>query len=141
MRNYLLLLLLLTAACNKKEPQPISYGTDACDMCKMNIMDDKFGAEIINKNGKVFKFDSAECMVDYVLTGTENLEQFYVTNHSQPNELIDAQKAVFLHGENINSPMGGHLAALSTKKEAEKMQQQSGGELLTWEQVKKLRTH
>ncbi|MCO4293949.1 nitrous oxide reductase accessory protein NosL [Solitalea sp. MAHUQ-68] len=141
MRNYLLLLLLLTAACNKKGPQSISYGSDACDMCKMNIMDDKFGAEIVNKNGKVFKFDSAECMVDYVLTGTENLEQFYVTDHSQPKELINVQKAFFLHGENINSPMGGHLAALGTKKEAEKMQQQSGGELLTWEQVKKLRTH
>ncbi|UKJ08921.1 nitrous oxide reductase accessory protein NosL [Solitalea lacus] len=142
MKNQMLILLaIVMLACNKKGAVPIQYGTDACDMCKMNIMDDKFGAEIVNKNGKVFKFDSAECMIDYLHTGGEQQEQFFVTNHSQPGILINAQEAVFLYGENIKSPMGGNLAAFNSEKDAMKMKQELSGETLTWEQVKKVRGH
>ncbi len=44
-----------TMGCNT-EPQPIKIGEDACSFCKMSIADNRYGAEIITKKGKVFKF-------------------------------------------------------------------------------------
>ena len=34
-------------------PQPIIYGTDECEHCRMMISDNKYGAEIVNSKGKV----------------------------------------------------------------------------------------
>jgi len=45
--------------------QPINYGKDNCDFCKMTIMDQKFGTEIVTKKGKIYKFDSDECMRNF----------------------------------------------------------------------------
>src|SRR5574337_2109298 len=54
------LLLILFTSCNTN-PEPFAYGRDICDDCKMPIMDAKFGGEIINKKGRIYKFDDAHC--------------------------------------------------------------------------------
>jgi len=61
------LLLLLFAGCRPKGPVAIEYGQDICAFCKMIIADPRFGAEVITKTGKVYKFDSVECMVAHIM--------------------------------------------------------------------------
>lgn len=140
MRNPVFLLLLLVLGSCSTEPQPIEYGRDQCALCKMTIMDKKFGAELINKNGKVLKFDSGECMVNYLKADAGfEATQVLVTNYAQPETLIDAQSAVWLHGGEVNSPMGGKLAAFGTSVEAEKFNQEMNAQILNWEKVKALR--
>ena len=114
----------------------ITYGVDLCQHCKMTIMDKKFGAELINKKGKTLKFDSGECMVSYMKTD-KNFEaaQILVINYTNPEELIEADKSFFLHGGNVNSPMGGQLAAFKTRGDAEKFQKELLGDLLLWADV------
>ncbi|MNY17528.1 NosL [compost metagenome] len=102
-------------------------------------MDNKFGAVMLNKNGKSFKFDSAECMIDYSNEKPEHSDSYFVTDFSKAGSYISAREAVFLHGENVKSPMGGNIAAFSSKDDAAKMQQELKGDLLTWEEVKVLR--
>jgi copper chaperone NosL len=133
----LLFITLVTflSACNN-EPQPIMYGVDLCHYCKMTIMDKKFGAELINKKGKALKFDSGECMVDYMKTDKDFVaDKFLVVNYATPEELIQADKSFFLHGGNVNSPMGGQLAAFKTREDAEKFQEELQGDLLLWSAV------
>lgn len=121
------------------EPQPINFGKDLCAHCSMTIMDKKFGAEMVNSKGKALKFDSGECMVSYL--NSENkfeAAQHLVVNYTSEGELIKAEETFFLHGGNVNSPMGGNLAAFKSKADAEKMQLELGGDLMLWNDVKKI---
>ncbi len=121
------------------EPQAINFGKDLCEHCSMTIMDKKFGAEMVNSKGKAIKFDSGECMVGYI--NSENkfqAEQYLVVNYASEGELINAEQAFFLHGGNVNSPMGGNLAAFKTKEDAEKSNNEFAADLLTWDDVKKI---
>ncbi len=121
------------------EPQAINYGKDMCEHCGMTIMDKKFGAEMLNSKGKALKFDSGECMIDFI--NDENkfeAAQSLVVNYVSEGELVNVEESFFLHGGNVNSPMGGNLAAFKTKADAEKMQTELGGDLLVWNDVKKI---
>lgn len=137
MRTSVLFLTLLFAltACNNG-PEAIVYGKDICTNCKMTIMDQKFGAELINTRGKVIKFDSGECMMAY-LKMDDHFEaaQHLIVNYANPGELIAADKAFYLHGGQVNSPMGGNLAAFKSMEEAEKFQKELSGDLILWNKV------
>ncbi|MGB5288980.1 MAG: hypothetical protein WBN42_10875, partial [Ignavibacteriaceae bacterium] len=56
---FLLPLLFLLASCGSK-PEPINYGKDECEFCRMQISDNRYGAELVTDKGKVYKFDSIE---------------------------------------------------------------------------------
>lgn len=132
----LFLLLISFSSCNTG-PKPIDYGSDGCHFCSMTIVDQQHAAEIVTKKGKVFKFDSSECMMNHV----KDIEQqkialFLVNDYGQPGKLIDATKASFLISSGIPSPMGEFLTAFETQMAATKAKEQHKGEVLTWEQLK-----
>ncbi len=130
--------MLLLSSCETAPPK-INFGKDLCDLCKMTIMDKKFGALAMNNKGKTVKFDSGECMVNYlVIDGKIDVEKFLIINYTVPEELIDATNAYFLQGGEVRSPMGGQLAAFGSKEEAMKFQKELNANLLTWNQVKEL---
>ena len=56
-------------SCNSG-PQPIKLGQDACSFCKMSIADNHFGAEIMTKKGKVYKFDDMHCIAGFMKANT-----------------------------------------------------------------------
>ena len=62
--KYISFFSLFIAACSTS-PQPLEYGQDACVYCKMVVSDQRYGAEIVTTKGKVYKFDSIECMAAY----------------------------------------------------------------------------
>jgi copper chaperone NosL len=105
----------------------------------MTISDPKFGAEIVTKKGKVHKFDAAECMMNSL--GIEEIKMsdaggFYVIDAANPKQLIDAVKAYYLISENFPSPMGANLSAFSGKANAEAFQQNFGGKIKTWDELR-----
>lgn len=118
------------------EPKPIAYGEDACDFCKMTIVDKQHGAEVVTHKGKVFKFDASECMLNYMKDkDMESISLFLVNDFNSPGELINATGATFLISPNIPSPMGEYLTAFSTREAAEKARQENDGELYQWENL------
>ncbi len=131
------ILLATLSSCTTK-PEPIIYGSDQCDHCRMTIMDNKFGAEIITEKGKVYKFDAAECMIRFPKEGKvkeEDIKSRLVTDASRPGQFIDAVSAVYLISEGFPSPMGANLSAYGSKADAEKFRADFSGELKTWEEV------
>jgi copper chaperone NosL len=128
-------LLLLFYGCNVA-PQAINYGNDGCHFCKMTIVDKVHAAEIVTKKGKVYKFDSSECMIHF-LNEFDNAEikLFLSNNYNKPEALIDATKATFLISKNIPSPMGAFLSAFNSEEEAKTIQSEKSGTLYTWKQL------
>lgn len=116
-------------------PEPINYGSDICVHCNMKIMDNRFGAEIINTKSKAYKFDAAECMVEYLRENKIDVKNMYVTDFNNPGIFIPAGGAVFVISPKRKSPMGENLSAYKSKKDAQKVKDESGGEVYSWEEL------
>lgn len=138
--NFLLLnLLLLFALANcKSDPEPINYGHDECEFCRMLITDNRYGSEIVTDKGKVFKFDEVGCMIEYAMVknfiGDAN-QKFLVTDFATPESFIDAAKAFYVQNENFRSPMGSNVMAFDSEVSRQKFVAESGGSLLNWVDV------
>ena len=133
--NLLLIIVLITAVSCSTDPEQINFGTDQCALCRMNISEQRFGAEIVTKKGKIFKYDGAECMLNAISLGNINYDDaagFYVIDAANPKQLTDAVNASYLISEKLPSPMGANLSAYSKKTDAESNQKQYAGELKTW---------
>ncbi len=129
------ILLLFCFSC-RNEMRKLNYGKDNCEQCRMTVMNPQFGAGILTSRGKVFTFDSGECMVRYLKAkGVNPNDQYFVSDYTKPGTLINAMKASFLHGDNVQSPMGGNLAAFSSITSAQAARSELGGDLLTWAQL------
>ncbi len=121
------------------ESEPIQYGKDNCYFCKMGMADTKFGAEIVTKKGKVYKFDDINCMLDYQKSGDippTDIALQLVTDFSQPETLIPAESAFFLSGSDIHSPMNSQIASFKSQEAQQKANQELKAEQLTWQQVR-----
>ncbi|MCB0668958.1 MAG: hypothetical protein KDC80_24205 [Saprospiraceae bacterium] len=93
-------------------PGEINYGKDQCSACKMIISDSRFGAELVTKKGKIYKFDAIECMVPEVLEkGKDGYAFILVTPFDRPGELVNASEVEFLLSPDVPSPMGRFLSA------------------------------
>ena len=83
----------------------------------MTLMDQKFGGELVTTKGKVYKFDDINCLFNFYNDGSVNKKDFrfkLVVDFSQPEKLIDAEKAVYLKSAEIKSPMASQVAAFET---------------------------
>lgn len=129
--------LLALVSCNR-DFEPIDYGKDACADCKMTIVDNKFAAELIDKKGKVFKFDDMLCLKNYIAnhpgneTGSVYIEE-YLGNLDKP---LNALTAVYLQHDFFRSPMNGNYAAFQSAEEAKHLKDSLGVNALSWDNIK-----
>jgi len=135
----LILLMILSAffACSPK-PEPLRFGRDGCTYCKMKMMDNRFGAEIVTRKGKVYKYDSIECMAADLINEKvppDAIHSVFVIDFGNPGKLINKDTAVFIVARNLSSPMGLNISAYSDKKTAENMAEMYSGEEYSWKEI------
>ncbi len=120
----------------RNNPEPIDYGHDECAHCKMAISDRKFGGELITKKGKIYKFDSIECLAAYYKDiQTADVQSLWTIDFSEPGTWIKADQAAYLHSKNLPSPMGMFLSSYGTREKAETMRAQMEGNVMNWQEV------
>ncbi len=126
--------MVFLASCSA-DPRPIAYGEDACHHCKMKLMEQKFGAELVTEKGKVFIFDDVNCMLQY-MDSEEGKRQTYkhvlVTDYFNPGTLLDANFAHYLKSASIQTPMASQVVAISDFKLLEEYKEKNGGIYLAW---------
>jgi copper chaperone NosL len=129
------IVLLFLTACNHK-PEKIAFGKDNCAECKMTIMDPKFGAEIVTKKGKIFKFDDVHCVATFMeRRGVEmgDIHQTLFVDYNNSNEFIKVNIVEFVVSTQLKSPMGGNAAAFKNEAEAkEKSAEIEGSKVTNW---------
>jgi copper chaperone NosL len=117
------------------EPESLQYGEDACYTCKMTLMDKKFGAELVTKKGRVYKFDDINCMLDFYNSGSVAEEEFsyrLVVDFAQPGTLIEAGDAFYLKSPELKTPMASQIAAFEKKENMDELKKQWNGIYLVW---------
>lgn len=138
MKKYLIILLVGLISSCKPSLEAINFHEDECAYCKMIISDPKFAAELVSKTGKVFKYDSAECLIKELKGApTEKYTIMAVSDYNRDQVFIDADKAIFLISEGVPSPMGANLSSYSDRQSAETVRQAKGGEIYSFDEILK----
>lgn len=129
--------MLLIGSCNRK-PQPIHYGSDACDFCRMVVTNRHFGGEVVTKKGKVYKFDDIHCELSFLQSHfiiKNDIADIYLVDFSVPDQFIKASESFLLKSEALRSPMGGNAAAFKSTDSITKFQRQFNGTVITWSKL------
>ena len=130
-------LIIILTSCSK-QPEPIAYGEDECEFCKMLIMDKRYGAELVTDKGKIYKFDSIECLVGYIdnkKLDKTNYSSVWVGNYANPGNIIDANKAIYLKNDELRSPMGLNVLAVENQDQYNLIFIEYGGRKLSWDNL------
>jgi copper chaperone NosL len=139
LRTALLLVVAFTAgACRSPGPGPFHYGSDACDHCRMTIVDPAFAAQLVTRTGKTYRFDDPGCLVAFLTSNrvaSEDVHSAWVNDHDAPATVVDVRQAVFVVSDRINAPMHGGLAAYASPASARPAQQLWDGRIATWVDV------
>ena len=129
------LVVFALQACSP-EPQPIKYGKDACDNCKMIIMDKRFANEWVTDKSKVYRFDDVHCLVAFRKTN-DSKGTIYINDYAGSKELVKVEELLFVSAQELKSPMGGNVAAFKDKVSADEFLKKSNGKNLLWSEVEK----
>lgn len=134
--SLILALALLLVAC-ARGPQPIAYGADACEFCRMAITDPRFGGEVVSAKGKVHKFDSAECLASYVVAaGDSTVGTLWVSDFRHPGTFVDATRAHFVRAPGgVSTPMGEAIFAFAPEADVAAEARTLGGTAMSWTDV------
>ena len=132
--------IILLMSCTT-EPEAINYGKENCQFCKMTIMDNKYGCEVVTQKGKVFKFDDVSCMIKHINISEQTPKDYahiVVNSYDKTANLLDVNKAFFVVSPNFSSPMMGNTAAFSNEKQAsEIIKKDSLAKKYTWNELAK----
>jgi len=132
------ILVLALSSCGNNSPEPIKLNSDDCDFCKMKISDARFGAVLVTKKGRVYKFDDIVCMQNYKKADSKFIDSDqYITDYCSPGNLIKVETAHYIKGEKINSPMAGNIAAYSSIDSAALYSVKLAAEQSRWEEINK----
>lgn len=134
---YLLLFILtpIFSSCDKK-PEPIVFGEDACEYCRMAIVDKQHAAQLVTEKGKNYKYDAIECMMNDLMTWDKTpIELYLVADYANPGKMTDANTASYLITKEIPSPMGEFLSAFANEARRDEFFNSSGGRKLNWDDL------
>lgn len=132
----LIVLTVSFAGCSSG-PQPIKFESENCDFCKMTITDSRYGAEIVTKKGKAFKFDDLHCIKGFLQDGEirpDEVGHIYFIDFSVPGNLIEASTSYLLQNDQLNSPMGSNTVAFGSKDSLDVYKTQLSGKEITWKE-------
>lgn len=126
--------VVIFSSCNT-DPQPISFGTDGCDFCSMTISDNRYGAELITKKGRIYKFDDLHCIHGFLKNNTvaeADIHSVWLVDYQHDGKLIASDKSFLWHNVELKTPMGSNTVALDNAADVEKNITEHGGNQLTW---------
>lgn len=131
--------LVILAGCSF-QPEPIKIGTDNCSFCKMTISDSMFGAEIVTRKGKTYKFDDIHCIVSFMQTKfieQKEIKAIYLTDFKNQHSLLKSNESFLFKSDALKSPMNGNVAVFGNKDDMQKSMHQFNGVTVQWNDLVK----
>lgn len=103
----------------------------------MTVADPRYGAELVTSTGKVYTFDSIECLAAYVQENASvEVHSLWVSDY-ETKELVSVEDVSFLQSDSLKSPMSLNVAAFSEPARRQRMQDSRGGTLMDWTDVRR----
>lgn len=144
-RLFPLALAATMGACGEPQasgPPNIRLGRDECAECGMIISENRYSASMVVDDRGVrtpLLFDDIGDLLDHE-RGHPDLRPLarYVHDH-ESRAWLDAAAASYVHADAIHTPMGSGLAACANRADAERLASQTGGRVMTFDEVRAFR--
>jgi copper chaperone NosL len=88
-----------------------------CSSCRMAISQNQFAAQLFDGEENVYKFDDVACMLRFVRQGRVTPVAVFVADYNT-RQWIQGNSAMFVKTDQVETPMGGGLLALSDSARA-----------------------
>jgi len=137
MKRFSLLIIICVILSCSKVPEPINYGTDMCQFCKMTIVTKTHAAQLVTDKGKQYKFDAIECMIRFLDDKHDLIldSNLLITDYNSPGTMINAKTANFVVSKEVRSPMGANLTGFSSLEQAKTKIDDSAAEYYDWDGI------
>lgn len=106
--------MIILSGCSSG-PKPIDFGSDQCKYCMMTITDPRYGAELLTKKGRVYKYDAAECLINHMKKEKITYRSLWGIAYDDPKNLYRVDELTFIIDTLYRSPMGANLAAFNNQ--------------------------
>ena len=101
-------------------------------------MEPHFGAQLITKKGKVYKFDDLHCLVNFYNQGPvkkEDIHKIVSIDYNNEKSFLDVTSSWFVKGNQLKSPMNSNTASFSTQQVAQEKAIQTNGQIIKWDDL------
>jgi copper chaperone NosL len=120
--------LFLFSGCNRQQPlapPEVQYGQSECADCGMIVSDQRYAAGLILEMPQGERvprvFDDIGCMVKYEQRQKDGKVLAHYVMDYQSSRWLTVEQAVLVRRQQIQSPMGYGLAAVSTTEDAQRL--------------------
>ncbi len=136
-----IIMSVITLSCNTKEETlpRIRYGEETCDRCRMIISEKRFAAAYQTGENVMQKFDDLGCAVIYRNEHSERIKHFWVYDYEE-TAWLDTAQVFFVRSTDLLTPMGYGIVAVKTKIEAQRLAENTNGELVEFNQLQHILT-
>jgi copper chaperone NosL len=90
---------------------------DMCSYCRMAISEKRYAAELLDSDGRAFKFDDIGCMSNFVNKREVKAMVYFVMDFDE-RTWIRAEDAFYVRSAEITTPMNGGIVAFQTEAKA-----------------------
>lgn len=115
-------------------PPAIRYGEESCAQCGMLISDAAFAAALVAPGHDAAKFDDIGCLLAYRAARAAPAGQVWV-HDMETGAWLDAEAAVFVRSQAIETSMGSGLAAVASEAAAVRLAERVRGEVVRFNQL------
>jgi copper chaperone NosL len=120
-------------------PPQVQYGQAPCEGCGMIVSDQRFAAAIVlempDGERRPAVFDDIGCMLDYEREHHDGKVLARFVKDVTTGRWVAADKANFVRGKSIQSPMASGIAATATVDAAEKFATDHNASVQTFAQI------
>ena len=120
-RLSVVLILTLSVGCQTNTTEPVALAPeDMCSYCRMAISEKRYAAELLDSEGRAFKFDEIGCMANFVQRNEPNVKSstYYVMDFNE-RIWIKAEDAYYVRSSELTTPMNGGIIAFQTQANAQ----------------------
>lgn len=108
--------IVLWPAGRASGPEPIAYGRDACDHCRMVISRPGFGGEMRSRDGTLTRYDDVGCLLRAIASERRETPEAWVEDNAGEG-FVPLLDATFVRGP-ITTPMGHGIVAFRSEEKA-----------------------
>ncbi len=127
-------LLLMVMGCQTDQKPQAIEAHDACASCKMAISQPRYAAQAVDKEGNAYKFDDIGCMLRYLREHQLPRARIYVMDYLA-QQWLEAESAIFIRSEAIESPMASGLAAFRDQPSARQFLKNRSGQVFVFAEL------
>lgn len=134
MKILMAVLLLMALACQADQKPQAIEAHDVCASCKMAISQPRYAAQAVDKEGNAYKFDDVGCLLRYLREHKLPQARIYVMDYVA-QQWLEAESAIFVGSEAIESPMASGLAAFRNRAAAQQFLRDTPGQMMSFKDL------